>query len=144
MTPINLIKLSVGAESVDDFEEWVKRRTAFNQKRGMGKYHDHVTRMFPKRRDEILNGGSIYWVIKGQVQVRQKIVALEEVIGEDQIRRCAILLEPPLIATELQSRRAFQGWRYLKPEDAPADLPEKSATSTPASLRAELAGLGLL
>ena len=142
--PLHLIKLSVGAESVDDFSEWVKRRAAFNKKRGLGPVHDHVTRMFPKRRDEILSGGSIYWVIKGQVLVRQKILSLEEVVGDDQIRRCAILLEPSIVATEVQSRRAFQGWRYLKAEDAPMDLPAKSEASTPSALRAELAELGLL
>ncbi len=140
---VNLLKLSVGTETVNGLAAWVNERVAYNQKRGWGAVHDHATRMFPKRRAELLDGGSIYWVIKGVVLVRQRILDLKEARGPDGRRRCAIILEPALIETEAQPRRAFQGWRYLAPEDAPADL--KGGGGRAASkLRAELAELGLL
>ena len=140
---VHLVKLSVGSESVETLQAWVKRRVAQNKKRGLGAVHDHVTRMFPRRRDELLDGGSIYWVIKGVVLVRQKIIDLQEVTGADGRPHCAIILEPPLIGTEPQPRRAFQGWRYLNAEDAPRDL-SKERGSTPPALHAKLAELGLL
>lgn len=140
---VNLVKLCVGAESVDDLERWIDRRVAFNKARGLGAVHDHVTRMFPRRRDEILAGGSLYWVIKGIILCRQTISDLVTVTGDDGIERCAIMMEPALQLTEAQPRRAFQGWRYLKPEDAPGDLHDRDR-SVPPTLRAELAELGLL
>lgn len=141
---VHLVKLSAGAESVASFGDWVKRRTAFNKNRKWGAVHDHVTRMFPRRKDDILNGGSIYWVIKGMVSVRQQILDLKEVTGDDGISRCAIILDPPLISTEPQPRRAFQGWRYLDPSDAPKDLAANDGRSTAPELYAALAEMGLL
>ncbi|MEO0878716.1 MAG: DUF1489 domain-containing protein [Pseudomonadota bacterium] len=141
---VHLVKLSVGTEHVEGLQQWVRRRVAYNKKRGWGAVHDHVTRMFPRRRDDILDGGSIYWVIKGVVLVRQRIIDLKEVSGEDGVARCAILIDPPLIATQAQPRRAFQGWRYLPVEDAPEDIKGDRANGAPPELRAELAELGLL
>ncbi|MEZ5928685.1 MAG: DUF1489 domain-containing protein [Parvularculaceae bacterium] len=140
---IHLVKLCVGAESVDDLADWVKARAARNAKGPFGRTSEHVTRMFPKRAEEILDGGSIYWVIKGVILVRQEIVELRPVTGDDEIERCAILLKPELTLTEAQPRRAFQGWRYLKPDDAPKDL-KSGKRREPPELRAELAALGLL
>lgn len=140
---IHLLKLCVGADSVDDLASWAERRAAKNARGPHGRVSEHVTRMFPRRTDEILGGGSLYWVIRGVVLVRQKIVGLEPIAGSDGIGRCAILLEPKLVETEAQPRRAFQGWRYLKPEDAPRDLKRARRGEAPA-LRAELAALGLL
>ncbi|HXI86338.1 MAG TPA: DUF1489 domain-containing protein [Parvularculaceae bacterium] len=140
---VHLVKLCVGADSVEDVDSWVKRRAKENAKGPWGRVSHHVTRMFPRRIGEVLGGGSLYWVIKGVVLVRQKIVGLEKITGEDGIERCAILLDPTLVETEAQPRRAFQGWRYLRPEDAPADL-KKSSKQAPPGLRAELAELGLL
>lgn len=140
---LHLIKLSVGAEGVDDMAAWVKRRVEENAKGPRGRVHHHVTRMFPRRSEELLDGGSLYWVIKGFVLLRQRLVGFEPVIGGDGIERCAILLAPELVETQAQPRRAFQGWRYLKPEDAPADL-KKGARGAPPALRARLAELGLL
>lgn len=85
----------------------------------------------------------MYWVIKGQIMVRQPIHALEESIGADDVRRCRILLEPDLVPTTLSPKRPFQGWRYLKPEDVPADLTTGDA-DLPAPLAADLSELGLL
>ena len=141
---VHLVKLSVGTESVEGLAAWVKQRVERNAKSDWGKVHDHVTRMFPRRKDQLLDGGSIYWVIKGVVLARQKIVGLEEVQGHDGLSRCAILLDPPLIPTEAQPRRAFQGWRYLEPDDAPRDIKGDAAKATPPALRAKLAELGLL
>ncbi len=140
---VHLIKLCVGANSIEDLADWVRSRTAANLAAGHGRVHDHVTRMFPRRTDEVLDGGSIYWVISGLVQVRQRIRALEPVTGVDGIERCAILIDPKLVPTEAQPRRPFQGWRYLRPEDAPADL-MRGADGQSSALKAELAALGLL
>ena len=141
---LHLVKLSVGTESLESQADWVKTRVALNKKRKWGAVHDHVTRMFPRRREELLAGGSIYWVIKGMILVRQRIVDLKPVTGDDGIERCAILLDPETMPTEPQPRRAFQGWRYLKPEDAPRDLSESAQRGAPPELQAELAELGLL
>ncbi|MEM8773072.1 MAG: DUF1489 domain-containing protein [Pseudomonadota bacterium] len=143
--PLHLVKLCVGAETVDDLKRWVKKRTAENEAAGRGRVHDHVTRMRPRQRDALLEGGSIYWVIKGVVLARQRILDMEPRTGADGIERTAIMLEPRLIMTEAQPRRAFQGWRYLKPQDAPSDLSaRRGKTAPPPTLTAALAELGLL
>ncbi len=140
---LHLLKLCVGASSVADMEDWVSRRAAANLGAGKGPVTQHTTRMFPKRRDELLNGGSLYWVIKGVVLIRQRIVDLCAVTGADGVARCEIVLDRTLHPTQAQPRRAFQGWRYLTAEDAPADLDQKGAKAPP-ELRAKLAELGLL
>jgi hypothetical protein len=139
---IHLIKLSVGTESPESLGAWQAQprvRTADGLPR-------HITRMWPKREAEILGGGSIYWVIKGVVQARQRIIRLDEVIGQDGIRRCAIVLDPDIIRTAPALKRPFQGWRYLKPEDAPPDLPKtrKDEDALPPELSARLAEIGVL
>lgn len=141
---IHLVKLSVGAETVDDLRVWVEKRSRQSEEAGEGKVHQHVTRMHPRRTEELLDGGSIFWVIKGMVQARQKILDFKKRLGADQIERTAIYLEPELILTEAQPRRAFQGWRYLTVEDAPRDLGKRRGKSPPPELNAELAELGLL
>lgn len=139
---INLIKLSVGTETVDDLALWHAAQVA--------QYADglprHVTRMWPKREAEILAGGSIYWVIKGVIQCRQTILRLDERIGRDGIRRCAIVLSPELVRTQGSLKRPFQGWRYLKAEDAPPDLPEgrEHEEPLPVELNKALAEIGVL
>ena len=139
---INLIKLSVGSESVETLAAWQEMRMA-ELPDGLPR---HVTRMWPKREAEILNGGSIYWVIKGVIQCRQKVLRLDEVIGEDGIRRCAIILDPELHRTQGALKRPFQGWRYLKPEDTPPDLPKgrKSEDALPPELNRALAEIGVI
>ena len=141
---IHLVKLCVGANSVNDLFDWVEKRTAANEKAGRGRIHEHVTRMHPRRETELLEGGSIYWVIKGMILVRQRLIGFEQRNGADGIRRCAILIDPPLIMTEPQSRRAFQGWRYLPATDAPRDVKQGARKNPPPELAIELAELGLL
>ena len=138
---VNLVKLSVGSESVESLAAW----QATAHERWADGIPRHVTRMWPKREAEILNGGSIYWVIRGSIQCRQRITALEEVIGSDGIRRCAIVLDPEIIRTASALKRPFQGWRYLNPEDSPADLRGSRASDDdlPAELATALAEIGV-
>ena len=100
--------------------------------------------MTPKRGADLLDGGSIYWVIKGQIGARQKLLGLEPIVGEDGVRRCALLLDEEAVAVAPRPMRAFQGWRYLAAEDAPADLAASGAAEMPEELRRQLAELGLL
>jgi hypothetical protein len=137
----HLIKLSVGTESVESLTEW--QETA--RLRWLDKQPRHVTRMWPRRAGEVLNGGSIYWVIKGVVLCRQRILDLDEVIGQDGIRRCGIVLDKPLIRVEATPKRAFQGWRYLPPSDAPSDLraARPQEDKLPPALQSALAEIGV-
>ena len=142
MDKINLLKLCGGAETVQDLADWQASKRA----KGPDGAPRHVTRMWPKQSEALLNGGSIYWVIKGIVLCRQRIVRLDEVIREDGIRRCALVLDPELIRTAPAPKRPFQGWRYLQPADAPADLTGAKAEETPLppTLQAALAEIGVL
>jgi hypothetical protein len=135
---IHIVKLCVGIESFEDLEQRLATRG--------GATLGHVTRMRPKQEEALLNGGSLYWVIKGAVQARQEIKALEEVIGDDGIKRCRIVLKLPLIRTQNAPRRPFQGWRYLKPEDAPTDMPKgrEHEDELPLEMAQKLADLGLI
>ncbi|MFK7752783.1 MAG: DUF1489 family protein [Sedimentitalea sp.] len=139
---VNLIKLSVGTENIEQLAEWQTNARA----KGPDGQPRHVTRMWPKREAEILRGGSIFWVIKGMVQCRQTITRLDEVFGSDGIRRCAIVLEPELIRTQSSLKRPFQGWRYLAASDAPPDLPKGRAQEEPipVELNRALAEIGVL
>lgn len=135
---IHLIKLCVGAEKVEDLLEWQAARY------GAGPAC-HVTRMWPKRGAEILDGGSLYWVFKGVVLARQKVIGLDERLGEDGITRCAIMLDREVVRTEALPRRPFQGWRYLAPADAPKDVPQGRSREEPLprELMAALSEIGL-
>ncbi|PWJ12104.1 DUF1489 family protein [Jannaschia seohaensis] len=139
---INLIKLSVGSESVAAMARW----QASAQAQGPDGLPRHVTRMWPKREAEVLDGGSIYWVVKGLVLCRQRVLRFDEVRRADGIPRCGIVLDPTLIPVAATPKRPFQGWRYLKPEDAPrdADASEIDETPLPPSLSVALAEIGVL
>ena len=139
---IHLMKLSVGTEDVADLAEWQASARA----KGADGLPRHITRMWPKRADEVLAGGSIYWVIKGVLLCRQRIVRVDEVDRGDGISRCAIVLDPEVIRTRSAPRRPFQGWRYLDPADAPPDLPAGRASeeALPPALSAALAELGVI
>ena len=140
---MHLIKLSVGSESVEGLADWQAMRRATVHTDGLNR---HVTRMWPKRESDIVNGGSIYWVIRGLVQCRQRVLRLDEVRGDDAIRRCAIVLDPELIRTQTAIKRPFQGWRYLATGDAPPDLPGGRANddALPVDLNRALAEIGVL
>ena len=138
---LNILKLCVGADSVEDLLQW--------QAQHLGHWPagraEHITRMWPKRAEEVLDGGSLYWVIKGQVLARQRILALEPRQGADGIARCALVLDAQVIRTDAAARRPFHGWRYLAAEESPRDLPKGRAleTALPASLAQALAEIGL-
>lgn len=121
--------------------DWQRHRS---QQVAGGQYY-HVTRMFPKRETELLNGGSIYWVIKGVILCRQEILGLREVIGQDQVRRCGLVLDADVIRVAATPKKAFQGWRYLSPADAPPDLAagRQSEEPLPPALSKALADIGV-
>ena len=142
---LHLIKLCAGADSLDDLRARIERRAEANAKAGGGRVHDHVTRMHPRREAELMDGGSLYWVIKGVILARQRIIGFERRMGGDQIERTAILLDPDYVLTAPAARRAFQGWRYLPAEEAPRDLEtRRRSKAPPPELSLELAELGLL
>jgi hypothetical protein len=132
---LHLIKLCVGVDTVDELRAW-----RAEQKR-LGRPNMMHTRQSPKRCDEVLNGGSLYWVIRGVVRCRQAILGIDTL--EDGARtRCEVRLDEALTLTEPLPRRAFQGWRYLEPSEAPADLDPRIGAELPADLAAELRALG--
>ncbi|MDO5604857.1 MAG: DUF1489 domain-containing protein [Paracoccus sp. (in: a-proteobacteria)] len=135
---VNLVKLCVGADGPEALEAWQQQR--YGEAPAA-----HVTRMWPKREAELLAGGSIYWVFRGVMLARQRLIGLEERIGTDGIRRCALILERDLIRVAAVPRRPFQGWRYLDPGDAPPDLAagRDHDDALPPRLAAELAEMGL-
>ncbi len=137
---LHLLKLSVGTEDLLQLARWQARR-----RRLTGRLF-HQTRMTPKRGDELLDGGSIYWVIRGQIRARQGLLAVERQQDESGRAYALLILDPALHRTVAVPHRAFQGWRYLQPEDAPADLAKSGAAppDMPAEMAAELQALGLL
>jgi hypothetical protein len=145
--PLHLIKLCVGCDSVKDLKEWVAERMRAARKKGQAVRHVHVTRMTPKRVEEILAGGSLYWVIRGEIAAREKLIAIEPFRDKDGIGRCRLVMQPKVIALSPRPMRPFQGWRYFDADAAPPDL-AKSAVSgvaaMPEPLRRELRDLGLL
>jgi hypothetical protein len=143
---LNLIKLCVGCDSVKDLEHWIEKRLKERAKRGLSREHMHRTRMVPKRADELRDGGSLYWVIRGEVLCRQRLVDLRPFVDKAGIGRCYLVLQPKLILVEPRPWRAFQGWRYLASENSPRDLDRVApgAKNMPEILRRELRDLGLL
>ena len=140
---LNLVKLCVGAESLEDQQHWSAQRLKQMEAAGGEVCLFHTTRMVPKREEELLDGGSLYWVIKGNIQARQKLLEIRRFTDADGINRCKLMLDSEIIPTYWQPKRAFQGWRYLKGEEAPADLADIDNTLPP-KLKLELAELGLL
>jgi hypothetical protein len=144
--PLHLVKLSVGATSFADLKEWIAERAAQARAKGLPPRHIHVTRMTPKRETELLDGGSIYWVIKGEITARQQLLAIEPFRDKDGIGRCRLVMQTKLIPVVPRPMRAFQGWRYLDAKSAPADLKGSpdSLSDMPEPMRKELRELGLL
>ena len=132
---LHLIKLCVGADTPEDLRQWRASRSAAG--------HPPIvhTRQTPRRAAEILDGGSLYWVFKGVILIRQPVLAIETV-GEGTRRRCEILLDEAMVPTAPQPRRAFQGWRYLAPKDAPPDLAETANADVPPELAQRLREAG--
>lgn len=143
---VHLIKLSVGVESFEHLQRIQDGRRAAARERGEPPVARHLTRSTPRRAEEVLDGGSIYWVIRGVIQARQRVIGLESATNPEGLPRCAIVLGEPLVRTVPRHCRPFQGWRYLRPEDAPPDLgsAEELAETMPPEMLAELKELGLI
>lgn len=144
--PLHMLKLSVGSESVESLIEFQAARRAARKAAGEPAENFHRTRHFPRRADEILAGGSIYWIIKGFIRARQRILRFDTLEGDEELKQCAIVLHPQVVYTELQARRPHQGWRYLEPKDAPRDAAVRAAAgdAPPPEMAAELRELGLI
>jgi hypothetical protein len=143
---LHLIKLCVGCDSVRELEDWIKQKLKDKRRRREKAEHIHRTRMVPKRADELTDGGSLYWVIRGEVMCRQRIRAVRPFRDKDGVGRCGLVLEPKVVLVTPRPYRAFQGWRYLAPADAPLDLDRAApgAAAMPEKLRRELRELGLM
>jgi hypothetical protein len=139
---LHLIKLSVGPKDVAELAAIQARRAVAEPPLR------HQTRMKPKRAAEILDGGSIYWVVAGWLQVRQRIIDIREEAWDDGTSCAGLVLDPELVPVAARQTKPFQGWRYLAPEAAPPDLRAMGAAEgldeLPAKLRQELRALGLL
>ena len=112
--------------SVHELEDWIKQKLKDKRKRGEKPEHIHRTRMVPKRAAELIDGGSLYWVIRGEIACRQRIRDVRPFRDKDGVGRCGLVLDPKVVLVEPRPFRAFQGWRYLAAKDAPRDL-EKAA-----------------
>jgi hypothetical protein len=144
--PLHLIKLCVGCDSVADLEDWIKQKLKEKKRRGQKLEHIHTTRMVPKRADELADGGSLFWVIRGQISCRELILDIRPFTDKDGIGRCRVVLDGKLVLVEPRPRSAFQGWRYLEVKEAPRDLSRAApgAAKMPEQMRRELRELGLL
>ena len=144
--PLHLIKLCVGCDSVADLEDWIEQKLKEKKKRGQKPEHIHTTRMVPKRAEELTAGGSLFWVIRGQITCRERILAIRPFTDKDGIGRCRVVLDGKGVLVEPRPRSAFQGWRYLEAKDAPRDLSRAApgAAKMPEQMRRELRELGLL
>jgi len=143
--PLHLIKLCVGAQSLESLASWQAVRLAVAAKKGAKRELVHITRNTPRRADELLDGGSLYWVIKGKVAARQLLIDVRPVRSKNGPPRCGLVYDPEIIPTLRRSHRPFQGWRYLDAKEAPADARSlKRAKGLPETLCVELAELGLL
>ena len=144
---VHIVKLCVGVDAIEDLARWQKLRLQTTKRETGTAFLFHTTRMVPKRQAEVLGGGSIYWVIRGVIQVRQRIIGFEDGQKSDGSKCCLIMLDRQLVAVRPTPRRAFQGWRYLEPADAPPDLDAAglaSFSNMPAQMRRELAELCLI
>ena len=143
---LHLLKLCVGAESIGDLEDWIDQRLADMRLAGETPEQRHTTRMVPKRVDELTDGGSLFWVIRGQIAARQRLVDVRPFTDADGIGRCHLILMPKVIAVQPRPCRPFQGWRYLPHDSAPPDLDRigRDLMTLPEPLRRELSELGLL
>jgi hypothetical protein len=137
---LHLIKLCVGVESLEELARWQAKRVAALRKKRSKSELVHFTRQTPKRSAELLSGGSLYWVIRGKIAARQRLIDIRPARHKDGLPRCGLVYEPKLVPTVRRAHRPFQGWRYLDPKDAPSDARTVlRATGLPTALCEELA-----
>jgi hypothetical protein len=141
---INLLRMAVRIESVSQLKNIQLERIANTE----GGHLHTYTRNMPKRIDELIDGGSIYWVVKRLIRVRQKIIGIEKITNDEGRKFCAIELDPSHTLLDPRPQKPFQGWRYLKPEESPPDAPSGGAvdfdSDMPPEMMMELRELGLL
>lgn len=137
---IHIRKLAARVEDIEELESIQARKL-----QDYGTLFTY-TRNTPKRKEELLDGGSLYWVIKGHFRVRQEIIGFEEEMDDEGRKYCLIILKPGLIRTELKQQKAFQGWRYFEEKDIPRDIDERGneGDQLPEDMQSELRELGLL
>ena len=143
---VHLVKLCVGIERLQDLRAWQAKRLNDLARAGRVPELCHKTKQMPRRKDEVLDGGSLYWVIKGFVSARQRVVDLNETVREDGSPCCGIVLDPAFIETRPLPRRAVQGWRYREPDETPPDLAvaDDSIADMPPGMSEELRALRLI
>jgi hypothetical protein len=143
---LHLIKLCVGCDTVAELEDWIAAKLREKKKRRLAPEHVHTTRMMPKRAAELVAGGSLYWVIRGEIMCRERVLAVRPFVDKEGIGRCRLVLDGKLILVEPRPCRPFQGWRYLVAKEAPRDLSRttRGAAKMPEEMRRELRSLGLL
>ena len=143
---VHLLKIGVGTEDVEHLRQAQSAKMQQSRAVGQGSRLWHRTRNMPTRKEELLDGGSLYWVIKRLIRVRQRIISIESCERKDGRPGCALVLDPQLVRTEIRSFRPFQGWRYLSTDDTPRDAPLRGGVSDdfPPNMAAELRGLELL
>ena len=136
------MKICVGAKFVEELWFWQQEKLSKNSNANIV----HITRMRPRRENELLNGGSIYWVFKGYILARQRILSLDEVRTSDGVMKCSMVLDPDIYLTYPVKKRPFQGWRYLKEEDSPKDFEKfiPGNESFPKDLKLALSELGIV
>ncbi|PIW27030.1 MAG: DUF1489 domain-containing protein [Rhodospirillales bacterium CG15_BIG_FIL_POST_REV_8_21_14_020_66_15] len=144
--PLHLIKLCVGVESIEHLAQIQRARLKGRREAGEDARLYHVTRMWPRRQAELLDGGSIYWVIKRVLRCRQRLLGFDETVNGRGQPACGLVLDPEIVPVRPRASRAFQGWRYLTEADAPADMDGTAGqlTDLPPELADELRGLGLI
>jgi hypothetical protein len=144
--PLHLLKLCVGAESIADLKDWIASRLDEMARNGEVVEQRHTTRMVPTRLVELLDGGSLFWVIKGHIAARQPLIDIRPFTDSDGIGRCHLVLVPSVIPVDPRPCRPFQGWRYLKDDTTPPDLDKigYDVSAMPEPMRRELRALGLL
>ncbi len=144
---VHIVKLCVGVDAIEDLAHWQQQRLRMTKRETGKPFLFHTTRMVPRRQDDVLDGGSIYWVIRGVIQVRQRITGFEDGQKSDGTKCCLLILDPELVPVRPTPRRAFQGWRYLEPDDAPEDMvgsDTEGYADMPPKMRRDLAELCLL
>lgn len=144
---VHIVRRAFGADTLDDLKARQKMRMEEAKAAGGKAVLRSMTRAVPRRADEVTDGGSIYWIIKGHIRARQKIKRIERIDNPNSRRKCSIVLDPKLIETVPQPRKARRGWAYLEENEVPPDMPKTKGAkgdSLPPELAAELRELGLL
>src|SRR3977135_2028692 len=139
--PLHLIKLAGGCDAGKELKSWGAERMQTAKKKGLPLHHIHITRMTPKRVEELLAGGSLYWVIRGEIAAREKIFAIEPFRDRDGIGRCRRVMQHKLMALSPQPMRALRACRFSREAPPPPDLAKAAAASVaaiPEPMRREL------